>query len=86
MTGVQTCALPIYNWYGVVAPAGTPGTVIARLHRALLRVIALPDMREKFSSQGLDLVGSSPAEFDVFLKAETTKWARVVRSADIRPE
>lgn len=74
------------NWYGVVVPAHTLPAVIARLHKVLLRVATLPAMQEKFSSQGLDLIGSSPAEFDAFLKAELTKWARVVKSADIRPE
>ena len=74
------------NWHGLVAPAGTPRNVIARLHSEFARAIRLPAIQEKLAAQGIDPVGSTPQELAVFWKAEIAKWARVVKSAGVRPE
>ncbi len=74
------------NWHGLVAPAGTPGKVITRLQGEIARVIKLPAIQEKLAAQGVDPVGSTPQELAVFWKAEIAKWARVVKSAGVRPE
>ncbi len=74
------------NWHGLVAPAGTPRAVIARLNSEIARVISLPAIQEKLSAQGIDPVGSAPQAMDAFWKAEIAKWARVVKTAAIRPE
>lgn len=76
----------VVNWYGIVAPTGTLAEAITRLQTELVRVMAIPEIREKLVSQGADPVGSTPAEFCAFLKAESVKWTRVIRQASIRPE
>ena len=74
------------NWHGLVAPAGTPPGVIAHLHGEFARAIRIPAIQEKLAAQGIDPVGSTPQELAVFWKAEIAKWARVVKSAGVRPE
>jgi len=74
------------NWYGMTVPAGTPREAVARLHRDLLRVLALPEIRERMLALGAEPVGSTPEEFGAFIKTEATKWTRVVKDANIRLE
>jgi len=74
------------NWVGVLAPAGTPNEIITLLHREIVRIITLPDMRERFATLGFDLVASTPAEFDRRVKAELETWGRVIRAANIKME
>lgn len=69
------------GWYGVLAPAGTPATVIERLHAEFVKVLRLPDLRERLLADGAEPLGNSPAEFAVFLKAEIARWARVIKQA-----
>ncbi len=76
----------VVNWYGMVLPAGTPREVIARLHAELIRAMKIPEVREKMIAQGTDPVGTSPEEFGAFMKAETAKWGRVIKSANIRSD
>jgi tripartite-type tricarboxylate transporter receptor subunit TctC len=76
----------VVNWYGMVLPTGTPQEVIARLQAEIVKVMNIPDVREKLIGQGTDPVGSSPEQFGAFMKAETSKWARVVKEANIRPD
>ena len=74
------------NWYGMLVPAGTPRDVIARLQREIVKVMAMPEIREKLIAQGTDPVGSSPEEFGAFMKSEATKWSRVIKGANIKPD
>lgn len=74
------------NWYGLMVPTATPRAVVSRLSAEMARVAALPSVQEKLAAQGIDSVGSSPQVFEAFLKTETAKWARVVKSAQIRPD
>ena len=76
----------VVNWFGVMVPAATPRDVINRLHVEIVKVLRMPDIRERLSSQGADPVGSSPEEFGAFMKAETAKWARVIKEANIRAD
>ncbi len=78
--------LEVDNWYGLVVPAGTPRAMVMRLQAEIVRVLHLPAVQEKLAAQGVEPVGSAPREFDAFMKAEILKWARVVKSANIRPE
>lgn len=73
-------------WWGIVAPARTPQTVIARLNRDVNRALDLPDIRERYASQGADPVVMSPAEFGAYIKSEVTKWAKVVKESGARAE
>jgi tripartite-type tricarboxylate transporter receptor subunit TctC len=74
------------TWFGLLAPAGTPPEIVNRLNAATVKVVAMPDFRERISSQGLDPRSSTPAEFSAHIKAELAKFARIVREAGIKPE
>ena len=75
-----------YSWNGVVAPAGTRKVIIERLAKEIRTVLATPDIREMIKGLGADVVGNTPSEFAALMAAETTKWARVIRDANIKPE
>jgi tripartite-type tricarboxylate transporter receptor subunit TctC len=74
------------QWFGVLAPAGTPPAIVTRLHKEIVRTIRAPEISQKLVSDGADPVGSSPEEFAAFLRSETTKWARVAQEVGIKPE
>ena len=71
-------------WYGVLAPAKTPGDIINRLNNAIVAALKNPDVRARFAAQGAEVVASTPAEFGDFIKREIVKWARVIREAGAR--
>ncbi len=68
---------------GLMAPAGTPPAIIEKLHQDAVKVLAMPDVRKKLSSVGMEVIGNSPAEFAVTIKAETPQWAKVIKDAGI---
>ena len=70
--------------HGIFVPAGTPREIIDRLHRETVRVLGLPDVREKLSSLGFSPVANTPEQFAVYIKTEIGKWAKVVREANIK--
>ena len=72
------------SWGGVMAPAGTPPEVITRLNTEINRILRLPDVAEKLSSFGAQIVGSTPEEFAAYLKAEIAKWGKVARDNNIK--
>ena len=72
-----------FGWYGIVAPARTPDAVVKRLSHALVQVVKLPDIVERVTAMGNEPVGSTPAEFDKFIRDEIPKWAKVIRDAKI---
>jgi tripartite-type tricarboxylate transporter receptor subunit TctC len=74
------------QWFGVLAPAGTPREIIVRLHGEIVRLLNAAEVRGRLLGDGADPVGSSPEEFAAFLRAETAKWAKVVKDAGIQPE
>jgi tripartite-type tricarboxylate transporter receptor subunit TctC len=79
--------LPGYSagpWYGVLAPAGTPPAIVARLNREIVKILRSPEVKENLSSEGADPIGSSPAEFATHLKAETERWGKVVKQAKMK--
>ncbi len=69
------------NWYGVLAPAGTPPAVLAKLQAEIARILNLPDLRDRLSKEGAAVVASTPAEFAAFLKSEMEKAARIVKAS-----
>ena len=80
--------LPGYDaasWYGLLAPAGTPKKIRDTLSREVVKIMRVPDIRERFASDGFEPAGYTPAEFTKFLREELDKWARVVKMADIKP-
>jgi len=76
----------VVNWFGTVVPAATPRDVVMRLHTEMVKVLRLPEIRERLIAQGTDPVGNSTEEFGAFMKSETAKWAKVIKEADIRAE
>jgi len=74
------------NWWGIAAPAGTPRPVVERLHRELTVILARPETKKRFETEGGDTQPMSPDEFGRFIAAETAKWARVVKDAGIHAE
>ena len=68
-------------WYGVLGPAGMPKAIVARLNGEIARAVALPDMQERFVTQGIDLQSSTPEQFAALIKSEIVKWRKVVRDA-----
>jgi tripartite-type tricarboxylate transporter receptor subunit TctC len=76
----------VTGWYGAFVPAGTPQEIVARLHKEIVRALALPDVRERLSAEGAELVGNSPREFDAFVRSELVKWAKVVKLSGARPD
>jgi tripartite-type tricarboxylate transporter receptor subunit TctC len=71
-------------WYGLLAPAGTPKNVIAKLNAESNRVLAMPDVKEKLTRAGIDAAGGTPEAFAKFIRAESDKWAPVVKAAGVK--
>ena len=81
--------LPDYeagSWYGIMAPAGTPRDIIERLHVAIVKALAQPEVAKRLAAEGAIVIGSTPAAFGAHLKAELARVAAVVRAAGIRIE
>jgi len=76
----------VSSWYGLLAPAGTPAAVVSRLQREIAKVLRSPDVGEKLTAQGLDLVGSTPDAFAAVIKSEIMKWAKVVKASGARAD
>ncbi len=74
------------TWYAMLAPAKTPLPVVARLQSDTVKVLKVPQMQERLGAQGLEVLGSTSAEFERYLDAEMGRWAKVIRSAGIRAE
>ena len=72
-----------YNWNGVLAPAATPKSVVARIHEVLAKALATPEVRELYAGQGHEPGGLGLDDYGAFLKAETAKWAKVGKAAGI---
>jgi len=74
------------TWYGFLAPAGTPGSVVRTFHETLMKVMATPEMKARLDAQGVEIVGAGPAEFDKILREEIAKWTKLVKHAGITAE
>jgi len=71
------------TWYGLLAPARTPGAIIEKLNQVIGDVLNSQKIREQYVSQGLTPIPSTPAEFSAYLRSETEKWMKAVRAANI---
>jgi tripartite-type tricarboxylate transporter receptor subunit TctC len=69
------------NWYGIYVPAGTPREIVTKLNQEIVKVLNLPDVRERFASQGATLIGNTPEQHGAFLRAEMEKWNKTARLA-----
>jgi tripartite-type tricarboxylate transporter receptor subunit TctC len=83
---VAESGVPSYealNWWGIVAPAGTPAPIVAKVHEALSKVQDMPEVQKQFDAQGAAVSKMSSADFGKFMKTELDKWQRVVKEAGI---
>jgi len=71
------------GWFAIIVPAGTPKEIITLLHREIVKIIALPDVKEKMATLGFEGVGNTPDEASALFKTESAKWAKVIREAGI---
>jgi tripartite-type tricarboxylate transporter receptor subunit TctC len=69
----------VTGWYGVFVPAKTPRRIVLRLNAEIARILALPDVRQRLSAEGADLMVSTPDEFAAFIRSEIAKWAKAVK-------
>ncbi len=86
---VAEAGLPGYQvvgWLGIVAPAGTPQAIIMRLNGALNGIMAQPEMVQRLTAQGAEIVTGTPAEFGGYIRGEIARWAQITREAGIRAE
>ena len=74
------------NWYGLLAPAGTPKAIIDRLNKEMVAALGSPDVAEGLKSRGIDATPSSPAAFAAFIRAENAKWSPIIRQSGIKAE
>jgi tripartite-type tricarboxylate transporter receptor subunit TctC len=74
------------NWFGLVAPAGTPPAIIERLHREITTVQDLPEVQKQFDADGATVMRMTPAEFGDYMVADMSKWERVVKEAGIKAQ
>jgi tripartite-type tricarboxylate transporter receptor subunit TctC len=86
---VAEAGVPDYEslqWYGLLAPTGTPKEIIARLNREAVAALRMPEISARLANDGTEIVAGTPEEFGAYLRAETEKWAKVVKAAGIKPE
>ncbi len=73
-----------YVWMGLLAPKGTPAPIVERLHREVTAVLGEDEVRRYMANAGIEIVGSTPAEFATFFHAEKDLWAKVIRETGAR--
>jgi len=73
-------------WYGILAPAGTPKPVVARLHGEMVKSLKLPDVAQKLEGLGFEIVGSTPEQLGTYIRSEIKKWEKVVRASGAKPD
>ncbi len=73
-------------WFGIAAPGGTPKPIVDKLNAEIVKILHMPDVKEKFAAQGVDAIGSTVEQFQAHLQAQRTMWAKVVKDAGVTPE
>jgi tripartite-type tricarboxylate transporter receptor subunit TctC len=86
---VAEAGVPGYEvtvWFGLVAPAGTPREIVQKLNAEVVKILAMPDVRERFLAQGVEPVGSTPEQFGEHIRGQMAKWSKVVQDAGVKAE
>jgi tripartite-type tricarboxylate transporter receptor subunit TctC len=86
---IAEAGVPGYSalqWYGLLAPAGTPNDIVVKLQAAVAKALEQADVKERLAADGAEGVGSTPAEFAALIKEELDKWAKVAKAANIEPQ
>ena len=76
----------VTTWYGILAPAGTPQSVVKRLNAELVKIMHAPEMKEKLTATGTEPLTSTPEEFAAYIKREIAKWGDVIRKAGVKAD
>lgn len=87
-TAAEAAHLPNYQvgtWFGLVAPAKTPDAVRNKLSADVIAILAMPDVKTRFATLGMELAPQSAADFDAFVDKEVTRWSKVIKQAGIEP-
>src|SRR6185436_9288111 len=74
------------SWYGILAPAGTPGAIVARLNAEINNAIHQPEVRERLAAEGAEVVGGTPEQFAVHIRSELARMKKLVREGGLRVE
>ena len=74
------------NWIGLVAPAGTPEAIVAKLNREISAIQDMPEVQKRFAEEGADVIKLTPAQFGTYMDDEMTKWGRVIKEGNIKAE
>jgi tripartite-type tricarboxylate transporter receptor subunit TctC len=74
----------VVNWFGILAPAGTPRSIVSRINGELNAALASPALKERLAAQGADVVGGRPEEFAKVIRADFAKWATIVKQSGAR--
>ena len=86
---IAESGLPGYeleNWYGVLAPAGTPRAIVDRLSGEIVKILTTQEVKERLNAQGFEVRTSTPAQFAAYLKSEIVKWAKIVKDSGAKVE
>ena len=84
---IAESGLPGYElveYQGIIAPAGTPGPVIQRLHAEIAKALGTPELKERFTTQGAHIVASTPEQLAEHIRTQTALWAKVIKAAGIK--
>lgn len=76
----------VITWFGILTPAGTPREIVSRLHEELVKILAMPVVKEQAAKLGMEIVGSNPDDYAVFLRAENAKWGKMVKDLQLRAD
>jgi tripartite-type tricarboxylate transporter receptor subunit TctC len=86
---ISEAGLPGYEstqWFGILAPAGTPRPIVDRLNQEIVRIMQTPAIKERLNGQGMEVVTGTPEQFGAHIKAETEKWAKVIKSMGLKSQ
>ena len=86
---IDEAGVPGYQvsvWFGVVAPAGTPKDVVAKLNTEINRILALQEVKDRFSQGGIEIVGGSAEMFDKHVREQVATWGKVVKEGNIKAD
>jgi len=74
------------SWFGMAVPTGTPPDIVNKLHAAAVRIIALPEIRDRMSAEGAEFVGDTPEQYTRFVKSEIVKWGKAVKASGAKAD
>lgn len=86
---VAEAGVPAYefsSWVGILAPASTPADIVSALHAYIAKAMHSPDVTERFTKEGADVIASSPPQFGAYIKAELARWSKVVKESGMKAD